>query len=204
MLRTVPGLSGSGGSPVGQANRGSAFRPCLHTAACNLLVRPRRTLAKPPAALPGQEVPAAALAGAQRRRRHSRPRGHSENPLHRSHRPPRDRRGDYRPGVPRRADSRRAMDRRLAVGEKGQQGTDLAAFCRLENRSLDSQRPSLPRQSPEALFPACRSVAGMAPASPGPACLGKPHNAFLGACVHGAGGLGRPCQAVADTRANYC
>jgi hypothetical protein len=59
------------------------FRLYLHTAAYNLLVRVRRMVAEPPAALPGQEIPTEALAGTQRRRWHNRRREH--DPLGEGH-----------------------------------------------------------------------------------------------------------------------
>jgi hypothetical protein len=52
------------------------FRLYLHTAAYNLLLRLRHLVADPPPALPGQEVPAEALAGHERRRWHNRRREH--------------------------------------------------------------------------------------------------------------------------------
>ena len=55
----------------------------MHAAAYNLLVRLRRTVANPPAALTGQEVPTEALAGRERRRWHNHRREH--DPLGEGH-----------------------------------------------------------------------------------------------------------------------
>jgi hypothetical protein len=52
------------------------FRLHLHTAAYNLLVRMRHVVVDPPPALPSQEVPTEALAGAERRQWHNRRREH--------------------------------------------------------------------------------------------------------------------------------
>jgi len=59
------------------------FRLYMHAAAYNLLVRLRRTVANPPAALTGQEVPTEALAGRERRRWHNHRREH--DPLGEGH-----------------------------------------------------------------------------------------------------------------------
>jgi hypothetical protein len=59
------------------------FRLYLHTAAYNLLVRVRRMVAELPPPFPGQDLPAEALAGSQRRRWHNRRREH--DPLGEGH-----------------------------------------------------------------------------------------------------------------------
>ena len=52
------------------------FRLYLHTAAYNLLVRMRHIVVEPPSAMPSQEVPLEALAGAERRQWHNHRREH--------------------------------------------------------------------------------------------------------------------------------